>query len=659
MKRLTAPLLAAIALFVLTLPVSAKDTWLSVRSKNFLLVGNASEKEIREVGTRLEQFRYVFMQLFPKANLNTPVPTTVVVFKSDSSYKPFKPLYQGKTKDDTAGYFQQGEDVNYITLTTEKREESPYGVIFHEYTHLLVGNNMSDPPVWFNEGLAEYYSTFDVSDGNKKIVLGRPISNHVYLLRERFIPLVDLLRVTHDSPAYNERDKTSIFYAESWALVHYLLQGDKGQRVMQLAKFSALLSAGKTLDESFQQAFQMDYKTMENELRKYVQHNSYMGTTFDLKEPLVFDTQMQTKPLSEAEAQTYLGDLLYHTNRADDAENYLQQALTIAPELPMAQAALGMVRVRQKRYDEARKLLEQAVKADPQNYLAHYYLAEALNRQTLGPENRVVQYPADVATEMRAELKQAIALNPNFPESYHLLAFLDMVNGEELMDATVAMTRARLLRPERLQYAITLAGVYLRRQQFDAARHVLEQVMRSGNADAQIRAEAEATLQQVNNYAEQVARIKAANEEMQRSMKAAEAAEPGGDDKAGADKVDAGAATADSPPPMARMHPILKRRTDGEQVRGILLKIECGQGASATLYVQAGDRLYKLHSDAFDHIRFISYVPEIAGQINCGPLKKETYVNVTYHPAPTQPRAKFDGEVVAVEFISKDMEIEK
>src|SRR2546430_10344290 len=115
MKRLV---LALAVLLVITLfpslsrPVSARDTWTSVRSKNFLLIGNASEKEIRQVGTRLEQFRYVFMQLFPKANLNTPVPTTVIVFKSDSSYKPFKPLYQGKTNDNVAGYFQQGEDVN-------------------------------------------------------------------------------------------------------------------------------------------------------------------------------------------------------------------------------------------------------------------------------------------------------------------------------------------------------------------------------------------------------------------------------------------------------------------------------------------------------------------------------------------------------------------
>ena len=206
MKRSTSLLAAALCLLALSFQtVSAKDTWTSVRTKNFFLLGNASEKEIRQVATRLEQFRYVFSQLFPKVNMTSIVPTTVVVFKNDSSYTPFKPLYNGKPAN-VAGYFQSGEDVNYITLTSEKREENPYAVIFHEYSHLIVNNNLGDPPVWFNEGLAEYYSTFDVSDGDKKITLGTPIANHVYLLREQFMPLESLLRVTPNSPAYNERD---------------------------------------------------------------------------------------------------------------------------------------------------------------------------------------------------------------------------------------------------------------------------------------------------------------------------------------------------------------------------------------------------------------------------------------------------------------------
>ena len=42
-----------------------------------------------------------------------------------------------------AGYFQPGEDVNYITLTTEKAsDDQPFRTIFHEYVHLLVANTM-------------------------------------------------------------------------------------------------------------------------------------------------------------------------------------------------------------------------------------------------------------------------------------------------------------------------------------------------------------------------------------------------------------------------------------------------------------------------------------------------------------------------------------
>ncbi|MFN2514057.1 MAG: hypothetical protein ABR568_21915, partial [Pyrinomonadaceae bacterium] len=112
-------------------PVAAKDTWTSVRSKNFLLVGNVSEKDLRQVGIRLEQFREVFSRLFTNLNVNTPVPTTVIVFKNDDSYRPFK------SNQNTAGYFQPGADVNYITLRLGKElgsKQDPFTLIFHEYT---------------------------------------------------------------------------------------------------------------------------------------------------------------------------------------------------------------------------------------------------------------------------------------------------------------------------------------------------------------------------------------------------------------------------------------------------------------------------------------------------------------------------------------------
>src|SRR5262245_32793307 len=162
MKRFVFPLVVALCFLALIphfSPVSAKDNWVSVRTKNFYLIGSANEKEIRKVALKLEQFREVFTKLFPNMKFNTPVPTTVVVFKSKSAYQPFGPPNSG-------GYFQAGQDVNYIALSTETNGEGDdaiFNIIFHEYTHLLVNNTFSNAPAWFNEGLAEYYSTFSIT----------------------------------------------------------------------------------------------------------------------------------------------------------------------------------------------------------------------------------------------------------------------------------------------------------------------------------------------------------------------------------------------------------------------------------------------------------------------------------------------------------------
>jgi hypothetical protein len=161
--------LAAVFAF-LPASAAAKDEWLQVRSKNFNLIGNASDKDIRKVATKLEQFRETFRQLFTKTNLSSPIPTNVVVFKSSSAYKPFKPKRaDGKIDEFVAGYFQPGEDVNYITLSADGDDADMYGTIFHEYVHFIIDTNFgkSEVPPWFNEGLAEYYQTFAIEKDQK------------------------------------------------------------------------------------------------------------------------------------------------------------------------------------------------------------------------------------------------------------------------------------------------------------------------------------------------------------------------------------------------------------------------------------------------------------------------------------------------------------
>ena len=88
---------------------SAKDDWIQVRSKNFYLIGNAPEKDIKKVGTKLEQFRESFRLLFASAIVDSRVPTNVVVFKSDTAYTPFKPRRADGRIDDESTVLQECE----------------------------------------------------------------------------------------------------------------------------------------------------------------------------------------------------------------------------------------------------------------------------------------------------------------------------------------------------------------------------------------------------------------------------------------------------------------------------------------------------------------------------------------------------------------------
>jgi len=607
MKRLILPVAVSLC-FLLAVSqhtVIAKDSWISVRTKNFYLIGNAGEKDVRKVGLKLEQFREVFTRLFPNMRFNSPVPTTVVVFKSDSSYAPFKP------NANTAGYFQAGPDVNYITLTTEVRgQQDPFSVIFHEYTHLLVENTFADVPLWFNEGLAEYYSTFTITD-DQKVRLGTPIGSHVFLLREsKMLPLRTLFEVDHKSPHYNEAKKQGIFYAQSWALMHYLIIGKAG-KIEQLGKFMELLTAKKPLDQAFQQAFGTPMEVMEKELRDYVKKDRYNVLDGHFENKIELDTTNQAAPLTEAEALGYLGDLLAHSRRKD-AYTYLEKALKLDPNLGMAHASLGMMYFYEGKVKEAHASLERAVTGNSQNYLAHYYYAFTLSRSN--PDGN--GFAPEVAARIREHLQKAIALRPDYPEPYSLLAFVSVITGQGLDEAIASMKRVLSISPGRHDFINMLAQLYMRMQDFKAARPLLEQVVKS-NASEEERNHAQQLLDGIGTYEKAMAEI--------------EEAKKGGLDVR-SETIVAQSAPQQPTDPSTYLREVLRTPKDGEtQLQAMLVKIECGP-KGIVFVVRSGTQLLRLVTKTFDDIEITTYDPKSGGEITCGPRKPESTVVVCYIP---------------------------
>src|SRR5207244_3258583 len=134
-----------------------------------------------------------------------------------------------------------------------------------------------------------------------------------------------------------------VFYAQSWALVHYLLLGNNAQRQPQFSQFINLLATGAPVSDCFQKAFQTDFAAMEKELKNYVSRSTYPILNYTSKVKLTFDDEMTTEPMGEAEANFYLGDLLAHQRRTD-ADQYLNKAIELDPTLAPAHASLGLTR---------------------------------------------------------------------------------------------------------------------------------------------------------------------------------------------------------------------------------------------------------------------------------------------------------------------------
>lgn len=633
MRRFISPVAIFLSVVVLLSQyniVAAKDIWVSVRTKNFLLVGNASEKDIKQIGLKLEQFREVFTRFFPNINFKTPVPTTVVVFKNAGSYAPFR------VREKSSGHFQSGPDVNYIALTSDIKGEG-FSVIFHEFTHLLVNNNFKNAPVWFNEGLAEYYSQFHMSE-DQKVVLGYPIVNHVMLLRKRkLLPLRTLFAVDHKSPYYNEADKTSIFYAQSWALIHYLMIGKEG-RDQGLDKFSTLLNSRVHSEQEYQDAFGMTFDAMETELRNYVEQDKYKVRLANFAGALKLDTATEAIKLTQAEALAYQGDLLYHSNRKE-AYAYLEQALQLDPKLAMAHTSLGMAYYKDGKTTAAHASLERAVAANSQNYLAHYYYAYVLSgANNSGPS--MAMFTPELAAKIRDHLQKAIALRPDFLESYNILAYISLVTSTNVDEAIVLLKRVLTESPDAYNLAFMLGQLYEHKDDFKNAREVLEQVVKS-NANEDVRRQSETVLKRVKSTEEQIARYQGTKQTPTTIVVNAE-----------------DAALKNVPyDPSAQLREALRPAASGEtRLQATLVKIECEPKGGIVFVVKTASGLLRLRTASFNNVELRTWDAAVSGEITCGDRKPEHQVVACYVPGADK-KLKIDGVLKSIEFVPSDFKL--
>ncbi|MGH9734544.1 MAG: DUF1570 domain-containing protein [Candidatus Acidiferrales bacterium] len=433
------------------------DDWVEVRSPNFVVISNAGEKQARKTALQFEEIRQVFRQSLKVASGHPSPLITVIAAKDENTMKQLLPEDYVKGHARHAGYFVGGMNIYFAVVELGDGTED-YETFYHEYYHSLTVPYFPNLPLWVAEGLAEFYGHTQI-DG-KSVGMGQADSNLVAeLQREPLIPLNVLFKIDRSSPYYNENQKTSIFYAESWALTHYLMLGDRSAHRAAFATYLTALDQGKSQDEAAAESFG-DLKKLQSNLSNYLRSAAfyYMKMPFTAE---ISDSDLKARPISEAEAEAYEGGFEAIRRHPDDAKRLLDEALAADSKLPQVYEFMAISDYIGGDHAGALAAVSKAVDLDPDNSLTRYLRAE-LTAMTDG----FMAAPAQVEEDLR----KSINLDRNFAPPYGLLAVYMSAHDENLPEALSFAQKAVSFEPANATYQLALAQVLARMDKFDDAR---------------------------------------------------------------------------------------------------------------------------------------------------------------------------------------------
>ncbi len=451
------------------------EGWLEARTANFTLYSNARERTTRKTAVELERFRESLGRITQGLKLDAQVPTTLLLFRNDKDYAPYRLDDDGNPLN-VSGYFLSGPFQNYITMNATAGSQ-PLRVVYHEYFHAVMKATLGDLPLWLNEGLAEYYSTFRTRGFLGVVEVGHPIDEHVQYYRQvSRLHWPDVFRITPDSPSYNEGTRQGAFYAQSWLAVHYLCATD--ERARSLGRYLTMLRDGDDAEAALKEALGMDSVALGAAVEAYAETGSnfiYWDVGADRQEVAV-----TVRTAAPAEILFRLGDLLARSGPAKSAKTHLEAARKAGWPDADVDNALGVLAMRLEQKEEATDHLRAAVASDRAPVEGHILLASLIVEEAApqpGQPAGSLEKLQGALLEARVLLEAAVARQPESVPALVGMAQTYLLEGDTA-PGLKALATARRLRPLDLDILELGACLLARGGQVAESWRVVEQNLR-------------------------------------------------------------------------------------------------------------------------------------------------------------------------------------
>jgi Tfp pilus assembly protein PilF len=466
-------------LFPVVVPLAARPTapgdrtevWTEVRSPHFIVVGDAGDKQERHIAQQFEQLRTAFHSSFPVFRVDLGQPILIVALRNEEEMKEWMPQYwEEKGHFHPSGVYVSTSEKDFVVFRVDSAGEDPYHTLCHEYAHALLHLNFRTLPPWLNEGLAEFFGNCFV--GEKEVRVGQIDRNHLRTLAEnQLLPLTDLFRAQQDSVYYNEESDASLFYAESWAFVHYLILDRQASAERLLLKFLAAWQESGDQVEAAKKAFG-DTQRLDLLLQNYVRQPNLSMTQV----PVALANTANSYPgrdLSPAEILVSRGDFYIRREQPDLGREILSQALQMESGLAAAHEAMGLYYFQQKNYAAAIRESQEAIHLHGSGFLAYFlYGTSLLENHSFSQEN------LHAAQE---SLEEAVRRNPSYAPAHFRLSLLYSQDQTRQSEAIAAARLATELEPGSTFYLLNLGDQLVNNFRDSEARSVTENVLRTAH----------------------------------------------------------------------------------------------------------------------------------------------------------------------------------
>src|SRR4051812_15234598 len=430
-----------LALFLATLPALAQN-WTQVRTPHLVVITDSGLGSGRSVAVRFELMRTIFGELLQRPELRPGLSPRVIALRGGirSALPP--------SKANATGAYVRGPYTDYALVDLSAPD--PYADITADYSRALIAANTPPMPLWYDEGLATYFST--VTFNSKEAQLGRrPAFADASLAGHKLIPATTFLAATPASPEFKQ--STALYRAQAWLLVSALIAEHKFAAAGEYARLITIEHLAPA--EAFERAFGIAPAALDQHLQRTA---SAKPSLTSVPIPAGFDTAStytyHDEKLTASDPEAAIAEFhVYSPETFDRGVTELSNLLARDPDNAAARRDLGYAELQRNDLVKAAGDLEKAAELAPKDARVHYYAAMLLSRRVEVMEGNLEN------ARIAGHLQRAVDLDPTYADAWYHLG-LAHETDEKFTDASRALLSAIPLAPRNDHYRLALARIY-------------------------------------------------------------------------------------------------------------------------------------------------------------------------------------------------------